>query len=178
MLRSFTVFNLDQIDGIDSPLPEVTGGGFDPVESVEAVLKHSRVRIDEGGTKACYYPSLDKIDLPDRERFSDAYNFYATALHELTHATQHKSRCDRQPYDSDSLKTQYAFEELVAEIGSVFAMTHLGVSGELEGHASYIDHWLDLLRNDSRAIFKASAQAQKAHDWIMSTNDQVTERVA
>lgn len=169
MLRSFTVFNLDQIDGIEqdlSHLPEQPT--FDPIQAAENLLTASQVKIHETGTRAFYHPATDEITLPDRERFSTAYNFYATALHELGHATKKGNRCDRKPYASDNLKTQYAFEELVAEIGAVFAMAGLGITGELEEHADYLDGWLTLLKSDNRAIFKAAAQAQKSHEWIIS----------
>lgn len=114
MLRTFTVFNLDQIEGIDSPVPDIQSEGFDPIQSAEGMLRASGVVIHEGGSRAFYRPSSDEITLPDRARFAHAYNFYATALHELSHATGHKDRCDRKPYECDHQKTQYAFEELVA----------------------------------------------------------------
>lgn len=172
MLRSFTVFNLDQIEGIELPETKVDfEGGFDPIEAAETVLKASGVVIHEGGTRAFYRPSTDEITMPDRTRFDSANNYYATALHELTHATKHKSRCDRVPYDSKLAKGAYAFEELVAELGANFCMAGLGLSGSIENHASYIDHWLSVLREDKKAIFKAAAQAQKAYEWI----EQATE---
>lgn len=172
MLRSFTVFNLDQIEGIELPeLDNALEGGFDPIEAAEIVLNASGVIINECGTRAFYRPSTDQITMPDRERFVSANDYYATALHELTHATTHKSRCDRVPYESKIAKGAYAFEELVAELGANFCMAGLGLSGSVQDHASYIDHWLGVLKEDKKAIFKAAAQAQKAHEWI----EQATE---
>lgn len=167
MLRSFTVFNLDQIEGIELPEPKTNfEGGFDSIEAAETVLMASGVVIHESGTRAFYRPSTDEITMPDRTRFISANDYYATALHELVHATKHKSRCDRVPYDSKQAKGAYAFEELVAELGANFCMAGLGLSGSVQAHASYIDHWLGVLREDKKAIFKAAAQAQKAHEWI------------
>lgn len=172
MLRTFTVFNLDQIDGIEQPEPLAVGEGFEPIDQAEAVLRASGVTIHEGGARAFYRPSTDEITMPARDRFDNAYDYYATALHELTHATKHESRCDRKPYDAESLKVQYAFEELVAEIGSMFATASLGLTGDVQGHADYLESWLTLLRSDKRAIFKAAAQAQRAHEWIANATEQ------
>jgi antirestriction protein ArdC len=167
LLRGFTVFNLDQIDGIDAPLPQAADGGFDPIAVGEAVLQASGVSIRHGGARAYYMPGVDAITLPDRARFAQAADYYATALHELAHATKHASRCNRPRYPHDDGKVSYAFEELVAEMGAAFLMATLGISGDVKDHASYLDGWLTLLRQDTRAIFKASAQAQKAANWVL-----------
>lgn len=178
MLRSFTVFNLDQIDGIELPEQAPLTGGFNPIEAAEKVLKASGVTVHERGTRAFYRPSTDEITMPERERFTTANDYYATALHELTHATQHKSRCDRQPYETNVRKGAYAFEELVAELGANFCMAGLGLSGEVQDHAAYIDHWLSVLKEDKKAIFKAAAQAQKAHEWIECATEQFNAQQA
>ena len=179
MLRSFSVFNLDQIDGLDlSELALPLMGGFDPIAAAECVLNASNVTIHEHGTRAFYSVSRDDITLPERARFTHSNDYYATALHELTHATQHKSRCDRQPYASTIAQGSYAFEELVAEMGAAFCMARLNLSGAVQDHADYIGHWLRVLKADKKAIFKAAAQAQKAHDWIMQTKDGFNAHVA
>lgn len=170
MLRGFTVFNLDQIDGIDAPLPVATGDGFDAIAIGEAVMQASGVPIHHGGARAYYMPGVDSITLPDRVRFEKAEDYYATALHELTHATKHEHRCDRKRYEHENSKVSYAFEELVAELGSAFLMAALGISGEVREHADYLDSWLTLLRQDKRAIFKAAAQAQKAANWALDAH--------
>ena len=166
MLRSFTVFNLDQIDGVEAPEQAPLNGGFDPIEAAETVLVASGVKIHEIGTRAFYRPSTDEITLPERERFASADDFYVTALHELTHATMAKSRCDRTPYETKSEGGAKAFEELVAELGAAFSMAWLGLPGTVQDHASYIECWLTVLKADKKAFFRAAAQAQKAHDWI------------
>lgn len=167
MLRTFTVFNLDQIEGIDSPAKVAMGGGFDSHQMAEQILEASGVDIVEGGTRAFYRPSTDRVHMPDRVRFGNPEDFYATALHELTHATKAKHRCDRPKYDSEIRGADYAFEELVAEIGAAFLMAGLSLPGMVQDHADYLSSWLEVLRNDKRAIFKAASQSQKAHDWVM-----------
>ena len=90
--------------------------------------------------------------------------YYATLLHELTHWTGHKSRCDREIGQG---RASYAFEELVAELGSAFLCAELGLSPAVrEDHAAYMAEWLKCLKEDSRAIFRASSLATKAVDFL------------
>lgn len=168
MLRAFVVFNLDQIDGLEHlrtpAIPE--GPTFAPIAVAEALMRRSGARIQEGGTRAFYRRTDDGIRLPDRFRFSKAEDFYATGLHELTHWTGHASRLDRtwgQRFGDHA----YAFEELVAEMGSAFLCAKLRLEGELQ-HASYIDGWLQILKQDARALLRAASQAQKAYAFIQA----------
>ncbi|MEW7977354.1 MAG: zincin-like metallopeptidase domain-containing protein [Candidatus Sedimenticola endophacoides] len=176
MLRTFTVFNLDQIDGIERPEAVELGGGFETHQVAEQILEASGVDITEAGTRAFYRPATDQVYMPERERFSQAEDFYATALHELTHATKAKHRCNRTPYESDIKGASYAFEELVAEISAAFLMSNLSLPGIVQDHADYLSNWLEVLRNDKKAIFRAAAQAQKAHDWIMQAHTTALQK--
>lgn len=167
MIKPFWLFNLDQIDGISRPvmfMPLL----FEVMEEAEHILARSGAAIRNGGTQAYYRPALDIIQLPDRHRFSKAENYYAVALHELTHWTGHPTRQHRD-FTGRFGSQAYAFEELVAELGSAFltAELHL-IDATLEGHASYLDSWLSVLRKDKRAIFTAAKLAAKAHQFIMA----------
>jgi antirestriction protein ArdC len=105
--------------------------------------------------------------LPNRERFTTPENYYATALHELTHWTGHESRLNRQ-FGKRFGDDAYAFEELVAELGAAFTVGQLGmVDATIEAHASYLDSWIKVLQSDKRAIFTAASQAAKASDFIL-----------
>ena len=166
MLKSFVVFNLDQIAGLDHLRPQVPNEGqaFLPIVVADDLLKKSGARIVEGGPRAFYRKGDDQITLPDRSRFNVAENFYATGLHELTHWTGHEHRLDRtwgKRFGDDA----YAFEELVAEMGSAFLCARLGLRGELQ-HANYIGSWLKVLQQDFRALVKAASQAQKAFEYL------------
>lgn len=177
LLRTFTVFNLDQIEGIDrTPPPAQT---WTPAEVVEDLLAKSGASIEFGGNRACYLSDRDVIKLPPPAWFADAGGYYATALHELTHWTGHASRCDRPLGRRFGLEA-YAFEELVAEMGAAFLSAYCGLQPRLE-HASYIDSWLQALRGDKRLIFTAASQAQKAADFItgyVAPVSEVAEQVA
>ncbi|ASI60056.1 DNA primase [Raoultella ornithinolytica] len=166
MLKTFTVFNVEQINGLpmsdEVVFPAVT---FEPLPPAEALFLNSGATIIEKGQNAFFAPSTDEIHLPERRIFSDAANFYATGLHELIHWCGAKSRLNREmkgKFGSES----YAFEELIAELGSAFLMADLGVVGEVQ-HESYIASWLKALKNDKRYIFKAASAASKAHRYLM-----------
>jgi len=166
MLKTFYVFNLDQINGLDHLRPEIHDGGpiFDPIAVAEDILAKSRAKIIEGGPRAFYRKSDDVVTLPDRFRFKVAENFYATGLHELGHWTGHESRLDRT-WGKRFGDNAYAFEELVAEMASAFLCAKLGLKGELQ-HENYIASWLKVLKEDYRALVRAASQAQKAFEYL------------
>ena len=166
MLKTFTVFNVEQIDSLplsdEAVFPAET---FEPLPQVEALFRNSGATIIEKGQNAFFAPSTDEIRLPERCLFTDAANFYATGLHELVHWSGAKSRLNREmkgKFGSEG----YAFEELIAELGSAFLMADLGIVGEVQ-HESYIASWLKALKNDKRFIFKAASAASKAHRYLM-----------
>ena len=166
MLKTFTVFNVQQIDGLplttETVSPEAT---FDPLPKAENLFQKSGANIIETGQNAFFRPSTDEVWLPERYLFSDAANFYATGLHELVHWSGGKSRLNREikgKFGSED----YAYEELIAELGSAFLMADLGILGEVQ-HESYIASWLKALKNDKRYIFKAASAASKAHRYLM-----------
>lgn len=167
LLRSFTVFNAAQVDGLPDGLtvrpdpPE----DWTPVRTAEELLARSGVDIRHGGDRAFYRPSDDVIQLPSPAVFPQAHRYYNVALHELTHSTGHPSRCNRVLSSRAHIES-YAFEELVAEMGAAFLSSHCGLPSELQ-HASYIAEWLTALRNDKRLIFTAASLAQKAVDYLL-----------
>jgi antirestriction protein ArdC len=129
------------------------------IASTGAVVKH-------GGNRAYYSPSLDYIQLPHITDFKGLEDYYSTAMHELTHWTGNKKRLDRiesVQFGSD----EYAFEELVAELGATFLCNELMIENEIrEDHAKYLNAWLKILKNDSKAISRASGKASKAVEYL------------
>lgn len=166
LLRSFTVFNAAQVEGLpEELLPPPPSADWSPVDEAEAVLTQSGAHLRHGGDRAFYSPVMDLIQMPEQSRFDSASAYYRVALHELTHWSGHQTRCNR-PLQGRQHIEAYAFEELVAEIGSAFLCGHCGLPGSLQ-HASYVQAWLQALRNDRRLIFTAAAQAQKAADYLL-----------
>lgn len=158
-------FNAAQVDG--APAAEVNPvEGFEPHEAAEQVIAATGARIDHGGSTACYIPSADRIQLPNRDRFISAEGYYSTAFHELSHWTGAKHRLDRDL--TGRFKSQsYAAEELVAELTAAFVTAGLGLASKPHDQsASYIASWISLLRDDKKALFTAAAAASKAADYL------------
>lgn len=180
LLRSFTVFNEAQVEGLPAHLnrPQEPRPDGDAFTAAEALLISSGAVVQHGGGRAFYSPSLDLIQMPPIEFFVNFERYYSTALHELTHWTGHPSRCNRTLSTRQHIEG-YAFEELVAEMGSAFLSSHCGLQGQLH-HASYIASWLEALRNDKRLVFSAASLAQKAVDFLIpqSLANQTSEVAA
>jgi antirestriction protein ArdC len=167
-LKRFVLFNVDQCDGLPesayqgaAPLPE-----REIVPQAEALIRATGADLRIGGKRACYVPSGDFIQMPPQQAFFDQVNFFAVCLHEAAHWTGHPSRLNRDL--SGSFGSQkYGREELVAELGAAFTCAELGIEPTLR-HADYIASWLDVLRADNRAIFRAASQASKAADYLLA----------
>lgn len=166
LIRFYRVFNADQVEGYE---PETTAlddlSEPERIDLCDAHLEGSGADISHRGPRAYYDVPRDRIVLPDLERFdSDDWALYATAFHELTHWSGAKQRLDRE---FSKERSQYAFEELVAELGSAFQCARLGIEPQArEDHAEYVANWLAGLRNDKRAIVTAASKASDAADYL------------
>lgn len=170
-MKYHTVFNAEQCEKI--PVPKDNLIEFKPIEECEKVINNMPKRpvIHEGRNRACYIPSKDVVEIPDREVFKTVEEYYSTLFHELVHSTGHISRLNRQSItESHAFGSEtYSKEELIAEIGSSFVCGMTGISNQtLESNASYISNWLTRLRNDKKLIITASSHAQKACDFIQN----------
>lgn len=163
MLKTYTVFNADQVDGYDHSSP-VKADRIDHVSRIEAVdrfcastgadVRHGGADVRHGGAEAFYRRDADFIQIPETDQFLDTRtatateNYYSTLLHELTHWTGAPHRLDRDKAKTSSERDKYAFEELVAELGAAFLCAELGVTQTpRDDHALYIKSWLQALRN-------------------------------
>lgn len=161
-----TVFHVSQCDGLTLPevaLIEAPRGLVDG--SFQAWLAMTGADVRHGGTRAFYTPTYDYVQMPTAPSFKSEEHYKATVLHEMTHWTGHKKRLERD-FSGRFGNDAYAFEELVAELGAAFLCAELGVDNPDLRHAGYIDHWLKVLREDKRAIFKAASLAGKAAKYI------------
>ena len=144
--------------------------------SINALAARVGADVRHGGTKAFYAPQGDYVGMPTADSFASPDAYAATLAHELVHWTGHKSRCDRQ-FGKRFGDDAYAFEELVAEIGSAFVCAQMGIPLENLQHSSYIASWLKVLKADKRAIFTASSQAKRSSEFLI-TNEPVIEEIA
>lgn len=167
-LKRFTVFNVAQCENLPDDLavapPAPEPGLIEP--RVEALIKATGIDFRIGGERAFYVPAQDYVQVPPPQAYFETINWHRTALHELGHATGHVSRLGRDLSGSYGSK-KYAFEELVAEMNAAFCCASLGITPTVR-HADYIGSWLDVLREDNRAIVRAASQASKAADWLLA----------
>ena len=168
MMREYTVFNVDQCEGLPDrvlTLGEVKVRNADERDpTIDGFLACSGASIQEGLGEAYYRPSDDFISLPRFEAFKSAAHFYGTAFHELGHWTGHKSRLDRDLRHRFGERA-YAAEELVAELCAAFLCAEFSIDGD-QRHAGYIQSWIGLLKADKRAFFTACSKASKAADYL------------
>ena len=177
MMKYFTVFNGEQIEGYEPKLP-ATVDAKQRIDAVDAFIDNTGAVIHHGGDSACFIPSRDQIHMPHIEAFTQTEYYYSTLLHELTHWTGHKSRLDRLKLDGAFGSSLYAFEELVAEIGSAMLCATLGIDSEPRAdHAKYLNNWMQVLSNDSKAIVKAAKLATQACQYL-ETLQQTAEAAA
>jgi antirestriction protein ArdC len=166
-LKRFAVFNAAQCEGLPDHVtiatPPPAPGLIEP--QVEALIRATGIDFRIGGNRAFYVPALDYVQVPPPQAYFEPINWHRTALHELGHATGHPSRLGRDMAGSFGSK-KYAFEELVAEINAAFCCASLGIVPTVR-HADYIGSWLDVMREDNRAIVRAASQASKAADWLL-----------
>jgi antirestriction protein ArdC len=169
MMKVFTVFNRDVVEGLPKEvIPE--DSEENKLEEVEGVIRNHKIGVRNGFDSACFIPSLDVIHMPKIVDFKSTEDYYATLLHEMTHWTGHKSRLDRDMSTTFG-GSSYAFEELVAELGSAMLCNHYKIEGELQ-HTEYIASWLKALEDDEKLILKASAKAQKAFDYLLGDGNE------
>lgn len=178
-LKAYTVFNLEQIDGLPGEYwpsaPQDLKPDLKRIATADAFFLATQALIQHGGDKAFYAPGPDLIQMPPIETFRDVESYYATLAHESVHWTGAKHRIDRDLSQYARDKTQRAREELVAELGAVFLSADLGIVPEMEpraDHASYIASWLEVLRNDKRFIVSAAAHAQRAVAYLHDLQPQ------
>jgi len=176
-MKSYRVFNADQIEGLDARFhPELPDAHAyperAPIPHMQGFFEAIGATVSFSGREACYVPTLDKIYIPPIELFEDPLNFYAVWGHELGHWTKARHRLNRSYGDARFGNTAYAREEIVAELCTVFLGQKLGFSAHrLELNAAYLDNWLRVLRADKRAIFKHAADAQKACDYLVAASE-------
>jgi antirestriction protein ArdC len=171
MLRPYPVFNIAQCEGLDlSILENPEKQNWNDHKAVDKMVKKTGAAIKHGGDRACFIPSLDRIDMPSKTQFKERGDYYATLVHELVHWTGHKSRLDRLTWAGFGTES-YAKEELVAELGSAFLSAKFKLDGKLQ-HASYIKSWLKALNDDHSLIFKASTKAQAAVDYLQGVKHE------
>ncbi|VEJ09376.1 ArdC family protein [Actinobacillus delphinicola] len=169
-VKYFNVFNVEQCENLPQKFYENSAMQIDEnlaYDAIHRISKGMNVPVLAGKSdKAFYSPGRDCIIMPAMQAFDSIDHFNAVLLHELTHSTGAKHRLNRNQKGNFG-SADYAFEELVAELGSAFTSASLGVKSFLENNASYIDNWLTILKQDKKAIVQASKLAREASNYML-----------
>lgn len=181
-MRSYTVFNVEQTEGLDLPaLPLRQVPNPEPLQVLAELLQGWEDRPDccRSSDGAYYVPATDTVWLPPSHDFKSSEMFVSVALHEYVHATGAAHRLARPGVlRVERGSTKYAEEELVAQLGSEFLMQEMGLDGAFDASCRYVSQWASVLVNslkaDSRMIFRAASAAQKAALWISGRTEAET----
>jgi antirestriction protein ArdC len=183
-LKAYSVFNADQIENIPERFTERkivadSTGEYKPHEKAVQFFSNTFAKIREDQDQAYYSVLEDAVYLPPFRKFTNTDRYYSTLAHEITHWTGHPSRQPRIFPKASFSPATYAREELVAELGAAFLCADLEINlTPRADHASYIGSWLQVLRNDKRAIFQAAAYAQKAVDFLQGLQPAAMKKAA
>ena len=172
-IKSFPVFNWDQTEGV--PKKE-SGTALNPdrdlIEVCNSILSGMPrpPAYRESGNSAYYVPKQDLVNLPPIETFKTTEGYVATKFHEYAHSTGHKARLNRLGVMGVAAfgGEEYSFEELVAELTSAYLCARNGIDNTLENSSAYIQHWIEVLKNDRTMLMKASGKAMLAVDYILA----------
>jgi len=168
------VFNANDVEGWTLPAGETipTEDRVSDLAQVEAFVTATGAKVTSTGEQAFYSPGFDIITMPTRSRFKDTESatatehYYGVLMHELVHWTGSKGRCDRD-LSGRFGEQAYAFEELVAEIGSAFLCGDLDITPQPRAdNVEYVRHWLKVLRDDKKAVFTAASLSRKAAEFL------------
>ncbi len=177
VMRASTVFNVNQVDLSNSEykVPVKKTGKQYSIDEIDNFINETKVIIKHDDINRCFYvPSKDYINMAPKDKFQDTkesnatVHYYSTLFHELTHATGHEKRLNRQKQFDDDHKKSYAYEELIAETGSVLFSKHFRIEKTIrDNHAKYLNGWIKYLKDDYSFLSSAIAKAGKAFDHFV-----------
>ena len=177
IMRASTVFNVSQVDLLNSEykVPVKKTGKQYSIDEIDNFINETKVIIKHDDVNSCFYvPSKDYINMTPKENFQDTkesdatVHYYSTLFHELTHATGHEKRLNRQKQFDDDHKKSYAYEELIAETGSMLFSKHFRIVKTIrDNHAKYLNGWIKYLNDDYSFLSSAIAKAGKAFDHFV-----------
>lgn len=183
VMKAFTVFNVDQVEGdFDHLRAGTVSPGDETIEidyqPAQEVIDATGIEIRHGGDRAYYSPVGDYVQLPPKATFKTLAGYWETVFHETIHATEHESRLNWSRKIQDN---SYAMGELVAELGACYLSRELGIPAaeeNMDSHVGYLAGWLTAMKGDILFIFRAAAQASKASDYLLSFSRSPSEEPA
>ena len=167
--KPFNVFNQSQVRDCQFDNEATTTKIFNDITNVENFVNSLNATIKHGGDQAFYKPSEDYIQIPEKTSFDNEISYYGTLLHELVHWTKKDNRSGRKQSKN---RKEYAYEELIAELGSVFLCAEFGIETTPRiDHAQYLNGWIKALNNDTKILINASNEAWKACQWLIEESE-------
>ncbi len=187
-IRWSNVFNLEQTENIKEPelTKEVQTVPKSALEKAQKMLESANVcelqiMLNGQNDRAVYKPTKDAIEIPNMKRFPNRADYYHTCFHELSHATGHASRLNREGITEkiDKGSERYAREELIAELSAAFLSNEAGILGDVQfqNSAGYLKSWIEALQNNPKMIIGACSAAQKASAYIQGERENTTEAI-
>jgi len=176
----WTVFNIDQVEGVDFKLPEMPERSQQQlIDACQRVVDHypsPRPRIRHGGSRAYYAPTPDTVQVPELQCFVSPQAYHATLFHELIHSTGHSTRLNRFRREETPVRfgdEHYSKEELVAEMGASFLCAFTGIRETVfQNSVAYLQGWVSRLREDKTLIIYAGTKAFKAANFILNLKNE------
>ena len=176
LLRYYSVFNVEQTEGLELPVLEIPNTKHEPIIRAENIISSmpNRPRIaHDGGSQAFYRPSTDSIHLPSESSFHGTDDYYSTLFHEASHSTGHATRLNRHGLETGIAAfgtATYSKEELVAEFGAAFLCHESGIENTIDNSTAYIQGWSKAIGKDKRLVITAASQGEKAANYIIGGN--------
>lgn len=179
-VKGYTVFNVEQCENLVK-LPALSSVERNPIVNAQAIVDgwSGKPKIEFGGYQAAYNPTLDRIIMPEMEKFRTPEAYYDTLFHELAHSTGHATRLNRDQ-SPRYMADKYGLEELVAEIGGAMLCAEAGIDNAnlIQNNAAYLQSWMNAVKNDPNMIVRAAGMAAKATDLILDRdNKEETDEV-
>jgi antirestriction protein ArdC len=176
MLRNFTVFAVDQVEGGAAERLRAEAarkrGEFIDYQPAELAIVATGADIRHGGDRAFYRRRVvgtdsDYIQMPDKHRFAEEKDYYQTILHQLGHWSENRL----------GWTGSYAEGELRAEMAASFTANDLGLPpGDRLDTTSYLAQWLSAMKADARYIFRVTADASRAANYLLDFSRQQQEQ--
>ena len=177
--RTIAIFSIDNVIGDNKIINDLKISLIKPprnvehdvIEKIEKDITKIGAKITDGSNRACYIPATDEIKMPHRTQFRKRESYYSTLFHEITHWTGHSSRCNRNLNGKFGSK-DYAFEELIAEMGASFHMTKYGLLHTTrQDHIKYLKSWAKLMRDKPDALRSACKDASKSFSYLQQEEE-------
>ncbi len=178
LMRLSYVFNSQQVEGLELKQEDQVLTPCNPIESCQELIKKFPLGMPEirhNEARAFYNFNLDYINLPKMDLYNESEEYYQTLFHESIHATGHEKRLHRATLQNIHCfgDADYSKEELIAELGASYLSAFAGIDNKtIENSASYLSNWLNVLRKDNKFLIQASAQAQKAVDYLIGKQQE------